>query len=190
MSFLGSLANILTGGVAGGITGIIGSIASAFVNYKMKKMDYDHQIEMARINMEKMELETNLKIRLAEAKVKGEVDIAEMEALKDSYKDLSKKYFSVSYFDSLPSWSRPLVALLFAFLDFIRGIIRPLATTFITVIVSWIGYSTYQSDPTAFVSSAPLLVSIILYITVMIYAWWFCDRKIEKFLMKKGGQNE
>ena len=174
MSILGSITDIFTGGLAGGITGIIGSIGSAFMNYKMKKLEYQHEIDMG-----------NMRIKIANSKVQGEVEKSEAEARKESYKEISNTFFKASYFKELPSWTRPVVAIMFALLDFIRGIIRPLLTIYLSALVFWIGYNTYLADNTAFTSSAKELVTIVLYLAVMTYSWWFCDRKIEKFIQDK-----
>lgn len=181
MDILSSFSNLLTGGLAGGITGIIGSATSAFANYKMKKLEYEQEVKMKKLEMDAMKVQ----IEVAKAKVEGMINLAEQETLKESYKSLNKAYFKSSYFDSLPNWSKPLIAILFAFLDVIRGIVRPSITIYILALITWVGHTTYKSNPTAFATSASLLVEIILYLAVTIISWWFSDRSIQKFLFQR-----
>ena len=109
MDILSSFSNLLTGGLAGGITGIIGSATSAFANYKMKKLEYEQEVKMKKLEMDAMKVQ----IEVAKAKVEGMINLAEQETLKESYKSLNKAYFKSSYFESLPNWSKPLIPILF-----------------------------------------------------------------------------
>jgi len=142
---------------------------------------YSLFICLTKLSME----EQRLKIEVAKAQIEGQLDLGEQEVLKESYKELNKTYFTPSYFDSLPDWTKPIIAIMFAVLDFIRGVIRPALTIFIIGLVFWLGYSTYQANPKAFVASASIIVEVILYLTVTVITWWFSDRKIEKYLIQK-----
>jgi hypothetical protein len=176
-----NILNILTGGLAGGITGIIGSISSAIANYKLKKLEYQHEKEMQELNLKKIELQSNL------AKTNADIltQIKELEALTKSQETLSKQYFKESYFQYLPDWSKPIIAIMLAVLDFLRGLVRPVLTVYIVGLVTWIGYSTYKTNPSAFNSSAELLVQVILYLSSTAFSWWFSDRSIVKFIQQK-----
>ena len=181
MDIATAITNILTGGVAGGITGIIGSISSAIVNYKMKKLEYEHQEKLKQLELESKRID----IELSKAKISGQLELAEQETLKESYKELLKSYFTPFYYESLPDWMKVIIAFLFALLDFIRGITRPLLTFLLLLLAFWIGYNTYQADPNSFTTSATVFVTAIVYLTTTAVAWWYSDRKIEKFLLSQ-----
>lgn len=183
MDIASAITNILTGGVAGGITGIIGSISSAIVNYKMKKLEYEHEERMRQLEMEAKKVE----IEVAKAKIEGELNLAEQNTLKESYKELLKQYFTPFYYESLPDWMKPIIAFMFALLDFIRGIIRPLVTIILLGLSFWLGYKAYLANPESFTTSATIIVTAIIYLTVTAVSWWFADRKIEKFLLQRYG---
>lgn len=190
MGILGSLANVFSGGIAGGITGVIGTVASAFANYKLKRLEYEHEEKMAQLQMEADRLRGELAQSVAEAKSKAQIDLAEVEAWKESYKDLGKTYFDKSYFQFLPNWSKPIVGILFATLDFIRGSIRPFITFYILLAASWIVYKTYIINPNAFAASADKIVNMILYLSTTVITWYYgvrqVDKHIEEFNKKRG----
>ena len=172
-----SLGSVLSG-LAGGLTGIIGSITSAIANYKLKKMQYEHEEKMIQLQMEAKKLGADI-----------EIDKAVMEARKESYVSLNRNYFKSEYFEALPSWSRPIIAFGFALLDFIRGIVRPLLTFCLLGITFWIAYNTYNADPQSFISSAPVIVDTALYLCTTAISWWFADRPIRIFLEKHLNEN-
>lgn len=184
MSIIDTVGNVLSGGLLGGITGIIGSMASAWVNLKMQKIKNEHEIAMGKLEQNTLRLETDKAIKIEKTKTEGEVAVAEMKNLRESYKSLSKTFFDKSYMPDLPKWVRAILAIAFALLDILRGSVRPILTYFVMSLSTWIAIKTYIANPVAFVSRAGLIVNAIIYLTVTAFTWWFSDRKMEKYLLK------
>ncbi len=197
------IAGLLSSGVFGALTGLVGSAVTAWTNYKMQKLKNDHELAMVEAETKSMVAEAQAQIQVTKAKVEGEERVAEMEALKASYGELSKDTFKESYMKYVAEsrwtrwWAPALIGILFAFVDVMRRAARPAltyylvgATTWLTVMV-WrlLAQSGSPIDSTAAQELLGQLVVTILYLTVSAVTWWFCDRRLAKFLMRLNDGN-
>lgn len=174
------LADLFTGGLAGGLTGILGSIFTAFATYKMKKLEYAHEATMRDKDIEATKAEAEAAVKREEAITAGKVQVSELEAFKESLGELKRSFFDQSYMEQLPKTIAALVALLFAALDALRASVRPVITYYAMGALTWLAYLSYQSNPKAFVADARLIVTAIVYIAITAVTWWFADRRLAK----------
>jgi len=86
----------------GGVTGLIGSIANAFVKYKLAKLQYEKELEFKKLQLQEIA-----------ARAEAEVKIQNAAAFKESYKYLSAPLFKESYFEKLPKFVQIVLGTLF-----------------------------------------------------------------------------
>ncbi|MCK5613133.1 hypothetical protein KAR91_65270 [Candidatus Pacearchaeota archaeon] len=203
MDILGSLAG-------GAITGLVGPIISAIGNYKMKKLELDgkksdqaHDLLMVTAESEAMLAETQAKIEVQKEATRGEVEKAELSAFSKSLEELKVKHFKESYMDRLEK-AGPLgrfavivVALALAGIDVLKGTMRPVLTYYLIGATTWVTYMAYeimQRVSTELITQDwaqgmfEKVTLTVVYLTVTCVTWWFCDRRMAKFLAKNLNQ--
>jgi len=184
MGLLASIANLASGGILGGITGLIGSAVSSYSKYKMTKLNYQHQVDMEQMRQETMRVSAQTGIQIQQAKTKGQVELANIEARKASYEQASKDLFNVSYMQYLPKFFKALIAMSFAFVDSVKHSVRPFLAYLFTTALLVLAYISYQKDANLFYVSGDKIVMTILYLTTAAVTWWYSDRSIERHIVK------
>ena len=198
----------------GGITGLVGSVTTAVANYKMQKLKNEHDVKMVKLETEAMKEEAKMQIAVTKTEIEGAVELADSEAFAKSQEIGNKNLFSEKWIDKLFSvtgWVRMfsipfgvLIATGFAFVDFLRGFMRPGMTLYLTGMTSVITYMAWKiinehgiqtMTTTEAVDIYKQVTSIVIYLTVSCVTWWFADRRTAKFLQtmhknKNGGSNE
>ncbi len=194
------MLEFLTAGVIGTITGIVGNAITAFTNYKTQKLKNVHDVAMAELDMKMIKVEADASIKVTKAKVEGEVELAEVDAMKSSYSMLSSDLFDKAYMKyimerSWLAWCAVPITLMFALVDFLKHMARPAltyylvgATTWITIL-SWklMAGATFTGDQ-AF-DLFKLVVMTVIYLTASCVGWWFGDRRVSKFLARLNDGN-
>lgn len=193
--------------ILGGITGLVGNIVTAWSNYKTQKLKNEHDQEMYKYKIQELGAKTDAAIKITEAKISGEVELADSRAYDTSQREGNKQVFAESWVTRLFAVEGPLsyvatpVALLLAmalgFVDFLKGLMRPGLTLYLTGITTWLTWTAYSILQTAGmqISSQQALdiynqvTSIVIYLTVSCVTWWFGDRRIAKFLMRLNDGN-
>jgi len=163
----------------GGITGLIGSIANAFVKYKLAKLQYEKELELKKLQLQEIA-----------ARAEAEVKIQNAAAFKESYKYLAAPLFKESYFEKLPKFVQIVLGTLFGLVDFLRALIRPvltisLAGTMLYLIFKTVILADSSNITILLIDKFDALVNTLLYLTITIVAWWFGNRDIEKFFDKQ-----
>jgi len=194
MSILSDIFNAGTGGV---ITGLIGTIATNITNYKMKKLDNQHKLNMVKAETDAMVAEAEANIKITETKIRGELEISENQIYQETIKQAGQKSVSnellQKLFDSKWTWwLGSLIILLLAIVDWLKAFIRPGLTIYLIILTTWITYTAYTilciHDEALTVEQSLSLfdqvVNIIIYLTVSCVTWWFGDRRTAKFLSK------
>jgi hypothetical protein len=192
-----AVGEIISTILGGGLTGLIGTAFSSFMNYKQQKMNNEHEIAKIKANSEAMKLEAEANIRITEAKTAGEIQLAEMKAFEKSIEEGNEDLIKESYIDKLfkSRWLAPFGAFLvlcMGFVDTLRNFIRPGVTLYMLGATTWLAYLSYTAiDKT--LSNGQLavifemLVQSIIYTTVTCVSWWFGDRQLYKMISKKRG---
>lgn len=198
--------------ILGGITGLVGNIITAWSNYKTQKLKNEHDQEMYKYKIQELGAKTDAAIKITEAKISGEVELADSAAYKESQEEGNKQLFAESWITRLFSVEGPLsyvatpiallLAMMMGFVDFLKGLMRPGLTLYLTGITTWLTYTAYmflqkagmEMTSTQAYDIYNQVTSIVIYLTVSCVTWWFGDRRIAKFLMRlddgnfKGGK--
>jgi len=181
----------------GAITGLVGPIITGITNYKMKKLEGQMRIDELKAESENMRLESQMQIEVTKEKTKGEVEIAELDAFKESIKQSGKSLFQESYMQALmrrkgTAWLGAIVASLFGFVDFLKGLARPVITYYLIGVSTWVTVIAYEilnktqgAITTEWAQGIfEKVILTIIYMTVSCVGWWFADRRIAKFMTK------
>lgn len=201
MDILGSLG-------LGAITGLVGPIVSAFSNYKMKKLENDnadrqrvHEIARLKAESENMIAETQAKIEIQKEETRGEVEKAELDAFSKSLDALKVTSFKESYMDRLEKAemfkTMNIIAFALAFVDVLKGTMRPVLTYYLIGATTWVTFMAHdimQNIAEGAISYEwaqgmfEKVTLTVVYLTVTCVTWWFCDRRMAKFLAKNLNQ--
>lgn len=203
-----TIIGALTGGVGTGVlglfSGLVGGIVTSITNFKMAKLklverraDRKHDLEMSKQERLLLIAESEANIKVEKEKTLGKEVIGELEAWKESQKK-EPDSFQPSYMTMFPdNWFgsifRFIISLMFACSDVLKKTARPVLTyyimglaTYITVVAHSI-MKTHGLEMTAEQAYSIFMLSAqtVLYLAVTSYSWWFCDRRVAKFMAKK-----
>lgn len=186
--------------ILGGLTGLIGNIVTGIVNYKTMKAKNAHEAKMIALQTAAQKAENRMKIELAQAQIAGEVELADAAAYTKGLEQQDKKSFSeqwIEYLFGVEGWFRYIaipvglfLATLFGGLDFLRGLMRPVLTLYLTgisTVLTWQAYEVLEKAGSAMSVTQAIdlygqTTQIIIYLTVTCVTWWFGDRRMAKFL--------
>ncbi len=193
--------------IFGGITGLVGSLATGWLNIKQMKIKNEHEQKMVSLETEAMKQEAAMQIAVTKPEVEGAVELADSQAYMEGIKVGNQKAFSEEWINKLFSvegkmrFFSVLIAIIlsmaFAFVDFLRGIMRPGITLYLTgmtTVITWMAWDIMQKQAIESMNIVQAItiynqvVSIVIYLTVTCICWWFSDRRMSKFLqqMHKG----
>jgi predicted RND superfamily exporter protein len=186
----------------GGVTGLLGTIATGILKYQNQKIKYENDQKMVALNTAAFKEKAQMKIQVTAEKVKGEIQKADTEAYKQSIVSAGKPLFSEKWIDKLFSvqgkfgrfFAIPcavFIAMGFAFVDWLRGFMRPVLTLYLTgmsTVITYMAWNIMKANniaamtPTQAVDIYTRTTSIIIYLTVSCVTWWFGDRTMSKAL--------
>lgn len=201
---------MLLEGVLGIFTGLVGPIITAVQQYKMQKLKNEneaaqrqHELAMVDAETRAMVAETEANIRVAEAKIAGEIELADAEAYTISQEQAGRRLFGERYMDALLGeegrWRYLTVPVglvlcwMFGFVDVLKGLTRPVLTYYLVGCTTWVTWMAWQIVQKASLTTlTPVdafeifwkVVSIVVYLTVSSVTWWFADRRMAKFLSR------
>ena len=198
--------------ILGGVTGLIGNIVGGWFKIKHAKIEQEmmgvrnsHEVAMIKAETEAMIMESKANIAITRAQIEGEVELADANVYLQSQKEGNKNLFSNKWIDKLMSiegkwkWitlpAGVLVATMFGFVDFIKGLIRPGLTMYLVGLTTWVSFKAWEimqmdgvvmsiSEATDIFSD---ITSIVIYLTVSCTLWWFGDRRMAKTIMQMKG---
>lgn len=196
----------------GGVTGLVGNIITGVMKYKNQKLQFQHEARMVALETAAMREEAKMKIAITKAEIEGAVELADAHAYTQTLKAADKQLFSDQWIERLfkvqgkfgSFFAIPVATLLatgFAFVDWLRGIMRPALTIYLTVMSSVITYMAWtimqQHGIEHLTADAALGIynqttSIVIYLTVSCVTWWFGDRTMSKAIVdmrKEGTKN-
>lgn len=196
--------------ILGGVTGLIGSVTTAITNYKIQKLKNEHDVakwgfekEMVSLETEAMIKEAEMNIKITEAQTEAAVELADTEAYirnieKGNVDKFSDKYVAALFgvqgkmrYVSIPVGI--FVAWLFGIVDFLKSLMRPGLTMYLTGCTTWITIMAWdileKSGLEAITAQQATeifndVTTTVIYLTVSCVTWWFGDRRIAKFLMR------
>jgi len=205
-------------GIAGILSGLLGSVITFFTNYKMKKLDAEikaqeriHDRAMRDLDLKEIQAEADAKIQIAREQTAGviaQLDAAAYKASQEKadtalfYQDYMKYLVDIAkgkkWYSFLAGFTVYLITLGFAFIDMIKGSARPFLTYYTMGLATYITVIAYDISSRAGVEISGeqafqillLAVHTVLYLAVTSFSWWFCDRNVSKFVAAKLGWGE
>jgi hypothetical protein len=185
----------------GGITGLLGSITTGIMNYKTMKLKNEHELNMVKAETDAMKIEAEMNIAVTKAEIEGAVELADAQTYMKGQSVGNQQAFSDKWIDKLFSvqgWTKcfavPMAVILavsFGFVDFLRGVMRPAITIYLTgmtSVITWMAWDIIQKNGVESMSILDAIaiydqvISIVIYLTVTCICWWFSDRRMAKFL--------
>lgn len=179
LAFLGSI-------FSGGLTGLLGVAFQRFFDFlkikqelEMKKLEFDHEINMRRIDGELMAQEWAARTQVATIEATAKENVAAEASFAASFSNEPKQY-------SAKVKVGPVAGFFLVLLDFLRGIVRPGLTIYLCVITTMIylearaimaGVEFLTSDA---MRVHEQIISTILYLTTTCVLWWFGTRNSQK----------
>lgn len=159
---------------SGGITGLIGSGISIFGEIKKQKMIYEHEESMEGLKQDGMRLQMDIIAKQAEASI----NLSEMESFTQSQKNDAASYSKGQELTGGQKWLMVIV-------DFLRGMIRPSMTIYMTILTTLIYMQVMDLvdglegvlDQNLAVQLSQQVILVILYITTTVILWWFGTRQ-------------
>lgn len=186
----------------GGVTGLLGNVITGILKYKNQKMQFEHDQKMIGLETQSMIEKSKAQIAITETQVKGEIEKTDAEAYKEAQKNANVSMFSEKWIDNLFNVEGKVGKFLavpagialsmgFAFVDWLRGVMRPLLTIYLTVmssIITYMAWKIIQAHGLATMTATEAIglysetTSIVIYLTVSCVTWWFGDRTMSKAL--------
>jgi hypothetical protein len=166
---------------SGGITGIIGVIVQRIFDLKNKKLDIDvakekyaHEILLRRLDLDMIEKEFIGRVQVAQVEGEARAEVAESQAFAASFQE------PVRFAD--PSKATPGQAWLLVLLDCLRGLIRPVLTLYLAVLVTLIYWHSkalmnqMPIDPKDAAKLVETIVNTVLYLSTTCTLHYFGTR--------------
>ncbi len=198
--------------ILGGVTGLVGNIVGGIFKYKTQKLEVEslklnneHELQMVNAETQAMIQEAKANIAITRAQVEGEIELADANVYMQSQKEGNKNLFSNKWIDKLLSVEGKarfitfpagvLVAILFGFVDFLKGLMRPTLTGYLVGMSTWITWMAWEimqkggvtMDLATATDIFNNVTSIVVYLTVSCVTWWFGDRRMAKTIMHLKG---
>jgi len=196
--------------ILGGITGLVGSVVTSITNYKLQKLKnefekakWGFQKDMVALETEAMKAEFEMQLKKIETETEAAVELADTEAYIKSIDKGNKDLFSDRWIAKLfgqTGWVRyisvpvgVIVAFLFGIVDFLKALMRPGLTMYMTGVTTWITWMAWEIMQKANIEAMTAVqatalfqevTTAVIYLTVSCVTWWFGDRRIAKFLMR------
>jgi len=200
--------------ILGGVTGLLGNLVGAYFKYKdaqiqveLQKAKFEHELKMVSAETQAMIMEAKANIAITRANVEGAIELEDAKAYAISQQEGNKNLLGQDWINKMLSvegkYAKPfaviaavLIATAFGFADWLKGMLRPSLTLYLTGVSTWVTYKAYEiltanqavlgtAQAVAIFSNA---VDVVTYLTVSCVTWWFGDRRLSKrYAEMKGG---
>ena len=168
----------------GAITGVLGSIASGWLDLKKKKMDYAHEEAMVDKEREVLAMEIESKSKLASIEAQARVEVAENEAMAASFES-DRATYSTGVRIKSGSWAAVLLILA----DFYRATVRPNLSYAGATMLAWLVWRFLEiipldvllvENPEMFWKVFEYTLTTAVFTVTTVIVWWFSAR-VRKF---------
>lgn len=168
---ISSVVDIFSSGGLGAIVGAAGGIASKWQELKLKKLELQDKIAMARIRKGEAESEQSHELAMADKKMERaqtegaiQAELKAGDAFIESIKDASK------------STGIPII-------DGIKGLMRPVITSLLLITTIWLMWEIWDKvggldslGQTDLVDLFKTIVNQVVFLTVMAVSWYYAAR--------------
>jgi hypothetical protein len=151
--------DILLGLLTGGATGLIGTALSGVMKFFTNKQEQSHELKVMDMELKHMDKEAEVALKIEEKKQEGKEAQAAWAGLEASYREAGQRW---STGDS--SW--------IVFVDVVRGLMRPLLTLCLVVLMGTIYFLHGPQNP----GMQEQIVATVLYLATSSVLWWFGSR--------------
>jgi len=166
--------------LAGGATGIFGSVVSLVGEFKKIREQHRHEEQMQELAIKSMEIEAKLKLEQTVAEGEIAEELAALETLRSSYDHDKATYYKQTGI----KWIDGTVGFGMGTVDLVRGLIRPVVTIAMALVAvevhnELIAMMSQMEQPLTPAEAASIyanLNNVILYITTTVILWWFGTR--------------
>jgi len=191
--------------VFGAITGLLGSAVTSYFNWKQQKLKNDHDIQMKELDIKLVTVEADKKMEISRVETEGKIELSELDAYKMAQEESNKSSFDSSYMKYLMEskyfqWLGALIAGAFGFVEWLKGMARPAITYYLLGVSTYLTILCYKLLQTFSVSGAitlpeaydifQLCIRSLIYLTISCVSFWFCDRRVAKFLYRLNDSNK
>lgn len=176
--------------LGGAFIGVVGSAVTAVFTYKNKRLEMEQVIKTKELDIELAKQEHKFALEKVSVEVEGEIQKAAEATLQASYgHDRATYWTPLQGLAEKHSWIGIPLALLFGVVDFLRGLIRPSLTIYLSALVTVMyldatkileadGYS--QMVPDAAMIFVTEILELVKFLTIVVVSWWFGERAIHK----------
>lgn len=173
------LQMLFSGGALGSLFGFLGSWLTNWQKGKEQERQFAHDLDMRRLDMEARKQDAELAMKTMELKTEGELKVAEMDLVKESYKEAFTPLISADMLAGASTWIKSFALVLLSVAEFARTIMRPALTGYLVLASTFITMWIYRTDPSTFIGSdmAKDTIGTITFLTVSAVTWWFADRQ-------------
>jgi len=168
---LAEIGAVLTSGGFGAITGLIGGLTQKWMTIKSQKLDNEHRLNMARVDLAESKLEREHAKDMADANLEqtmteGDIarDVADAGALSSSIVMAAK--------DSGVGW-----------VEGVKHMMRPVITILLILQTEWLLYILWGKlggleamDATVLLELFTHIIKQVVFLTVTAVSWWFASR--------------
>lgn len=180
MSLLDTIGSIAGNVLSGGVTGVLGVAVQRVADYKNKQLDLelnkqklDNDLAMKEADYRIMTQEWAARSKIAETEAVQKTEASADQAFSASFNEPQRYSASATALTPGQAW-------LLVLLDFIRGIVRPGLTLYLSLVATLLYWQTRQLVPTVDPHEATQLMATIvdslLYLTTTCVTWWFGTR--------------
>ena len=151
--------DVILGLLTGGATGLIGTIVSGGLKYFNMKQEQSHELKVMEMELKTMDKEAEVALKIEAKKQEGKEAEAAWRGLEASYREAGQRWSTGS-----SGW--------IVLVDVVRGLMRPLLTLALVVLMGVIYFTLGVDKPTM----QAQIVSTVLYLATAAVLWWFGSR--------------
>ena len=165
---------------SGGITGLLGGLVNVVGDYFKARENNRHDEAMADKDITITELESKRDVSVAKLEAEAEETKQDAQLMAKSYEADKRRYLSKSGMKDR-GWVSSLVVFLMGFVDFVRGMTRPVLTGYMCYVTTLIYFKTQEvtgshiNEETAGELMRVVTVGMV-YLTMTAVGWWFGSR--------------
>jgi len=187
---LAILGTIISGVLGGGATGLLGVILQRFFDYKNRQLDIEivklnhaNALALAEKESERARMRADADKEIAESDREAREVEADSKSLVASFEHDRATYLDKSA-QRRKGWAGAAIMVMMGLVDFLRGVLRPGMTAYLTVLVTMMFTTVHQTltsrnyvfDNSELMALLAQIVATILYCFTTCVVWWFGTR--------------
>lgn len=191
---LAILGTLISGVISGGATGLLGVLLQRWFDLKNRDRDVqivqlNHQnaLALAQMESERARIRADADMAIADREAEAKEEEAASRSLVASYEHDKANYLQPDA-QKRKGWVGAAVTMMMAFVDFLRGVLRPGLTIYLTGIVTMMFLTLMDMlktrghvfDNGELLTLLAQIVATLLYCFTTCVVWWFGTRPPKK----------